>query len=301
MMTDTLQFDIDLLPPPETFSYSRAGRSAFRRGLIRMVELLSGQPRLLRLYRHWSACDKLAGESIFDAALRLLRVQVQITNPAALRRVPEEGGLLLVSNHPFGIVDGLALGQLAMRLRENGHILTHSLLCRVREIEPHLLPVDFSGTAEARRLTAETRRRAASLLAAGRVVVMFPAGSVATANRPLAGPATDPAWHPFVARLAQLPGVVTVPVHVAGQNSRLFQIASHLSYPLRAALIFRETCRRMGRPIRLTIGAPVHSPDLAGLGRDAAAADLRRRCMALAGPGMTHPDEAFVWPSYIRW
>lgn len=309
MLTDLLPLTAEPAPffaetpaEPVRFTYSHPGQSAFRRGLIRAVERISGQPKLERLYLDWVRSGKRPGESVFDAAMRQLRVTVRVhADEVEQERIRPEGGLLLVANHPFGVLDGLALGWLGMRLRGNVRILTNSLLCRVPEVDPHLLPVDFSGTPEARRLTAETRRKAAALLAEGKVVAVFPGGGVATANRPLTGHAVDSPWHPFVGRLATLPGVTTLPVHVAGQNSRLFQIASHTSYPLRVALIFHETRRRMGRPVDLTLGAPVTPGMLAQIPRDEVAAALRRRCMALAGPAIPDPDETFVWPSHVRW
>lgn len=302
MFTEVLTFDQAPVSPPVRFTYSHPGQSRFRRGLIRTVETLTGQPKLRRLYVDWAICDKRPGEPVFAAALRKLGITPQIAAGAEhLARVPPTGGLLLVANHPFGVVDGLAIGHLGLQMRDNVKILTNSLLCRVPEVDPYLLPVDFSGTPEARRLTAETRRQAAALLAAGKVVAVFPAGGVATANRPLTGRAVDAPWHPFVGRLATIPGVTTLPLHFAGQNSRLFQVASHTSYPLRVALIFHETRRRIGRPVEIRLGAPVSAGVLARLDRDAVAADLRRRCMALAAPALTDPDETYVWPRHIRW
>lgn len=301
MMSDALTFDIDPVPPAVTFTYSHPGQSVLRRALIQAVEALSGRPRLQRLYLDWAAHGRLPGESVFDAALRLLAVRPRLEGRQHLAALPQEGGLLLVANHPFGIVDGLAMGHLGMQLRGNVRILTNSLLCRVPEVDPHLLPVDFSGTPQAQRLTAETRRRAADLLAAGKVVAIFPGGGVATANRPLLGRAVDSPWHPFVGRLATLPGVTVLPVHFQGQNSRLFQMASHTSYPLRVALIFHETRRRIGRPLTLTLGAPLASDTLRKLDRGAVAEVLRRHTMALAGPGAADPDEVFTWPAHIRW
>lgn len=302
MSGDGLSFDRAPISPPVDFTYSHPGQSRFRRGLIRAVEMLTGQPTLRRLYVDWAICDKRPGEPVFDAALRKLGVTPRIrAGNEHLAGLPTSGGLLLVANHPFGVVDGLTLGHLGLRLRGNVRILTNSLLCRVPEVDPHLLPVDFSGTPEARRLTGETRRRAADLLARGQVVAIFPAGGVATANRPLTGPAVDAPWHPFVARLATLPGVTTLPVHIAGQNSRLFQLASHLSYPLRIALIFHETCRRRAKPVDLRIGAPLRAEDLARLPRDRVASALRRTTMDLAQPALPDPDEHYIWPSHIRW
>lgn len=296
--------NFDSLPaaPQVDFTYSHPGQSRFRRSLIRAVETLTGQPKLRRLYLDWAWGDSLPGVPVFCAALRQLRMTPQIVaGKEHLQAVPSTGGLLLVANHPFGVVDGLTMGHLGMQLRGNVRILTNSLLCRVPEIDPYLLPVDFSGTPEARRLTAETRRQAAALLQAGKVVAVFPAGGVATANRPITGRAVDAPWHPFVGRLATIPGVTTLPVHFSGQNSRLFQIASHTSYPLRVALVFHETRRRMGRPVELRIGGPVAASELAALDRDQVAAALRRRCMALAAPALKDPDETYVWPSRIKW
>lgn len=299
-MTDIALHEPDLAPDP-SFTYSHPGQSRFRQSLIRAVERVSGQPRLLRLYRDWQAGGKRPGESVFHAALRLLKVEPEIAGGENLARLPVQGGLLIVANHPFGILDGLAVGRLAMHLRGDAQILTNSLLCQVPEVAPHLLPVDFAPTAEARRLTSATRRRAVELLARGRTVAIFPAGGVATANAPVKGRACDAEWHPFVGRLATLPDVTTLPVHFEGQNSRLFQIASHVSYPLRVALIFHETRRRMGRPLRLTIGAPVGFETLAALDRGEVARSLRRRTMALAGKGMPDQDEVFVWPAHVKW
>ncbi|MFN0115132.1 MAG: lysophospholipid acyltransferase family protein [Paracoccaceae bacterium] len=299
-MTDISPLAPDPPAPPAggevEFSYAHGGQTLFRRGLIRAVERLSGQPMLKGLYEDWAAGNS-GGENPFDTAMRLLRLRPALAG-TPLEDVPRRGGLLIVANHPFGIVDGLTLGWLGTRLRGDAKILTHALLCRVPELKPYLLPVDFSPTPEARKLSGATRRRAAELLAQGRVVVIFPAGSVATANRPLGGAAADLGWHPFVGRLATMPGVTTLPVFVAGQNSRLFQIASHLSYPMRLALIFHETRRRMNGPVSLTLGRPLSGADFAGIAKDRIAADLRTRTLHLGG---ADPAEAFRWPGYIRW
>jgi putative hemolysin len=293
-------------PGPETpaavrFTYSHSGQSRFRRGLIRSVERLSGREDLQGLYLDWARHGRREDETVFDAALRLLEVELDLRGETDLSRLPTKGGLLVVANHPFGILDGLAMGQLAMRLRGNAQILTNSLLCQVPEIAPHLLPVDFSGTPEARRLTSATRRKAVDLLADGKVVVMFPAGGIATANAPVVGRACDAEWHPFAGRLATIPGVTTLPVHFDGQNSRLFQIASHVSYPMRVALIFHETRRRMGRTLPMVLGAPILPGALDEVPRTAVAALLRRRTIDLSLRPHRNPDEVYNWPSRVKW
>jgi putative hemolysin len=291
-MTDTFATD-DTAPD---LTYSHPGQSPFRRALIRAVERASGQPMLRGLYRDWQAGPRHE-ESVFDAALRLLRIAPRTTWHLPASNIPQTGGLLLVANHPYGIIDGLALGQLGMRLRGNVQILTNSVLCQPPEVAPHLLPIDFSGTPEGRKTSGQSRKLAVELLSAGKVVAIFPGGGIATANSPIRGRAHDAEWHAFLGRLATLPGVTTLPVHFVGQNSRLFQMASHLSYPLRIALIFHETRRLMGRPLDMTIGQPITAETLAGIARNDIAAELRRRTMALGGQG----DEVFRWPAHVKW
>lgn len=286
-------------PEQVRFTYSHPGQSRFRRALIKGVEKISGQPRLRELYLDWAGSPN-PDESVFAAAVRLLELDITLKG-APVEEVPRQGGLLLVANHPYGIVDGLSIGHLGMQLRGQVRILTNSLLCQTREIRPHLLPVDFSGTAEGRRVSGETRRRAVEALAAGEAVAIFPAGGVATANKPFRGRAVDAEWHPFVGRLATLPGVTTLPLHFAGQNSRLFQIASHFSYPLRVALIFHETRRRMGREVSVTLGRPISSEDLRAMDRAEVSRHLRRVTMDLAGARLRDPDETFIWPKRVRW
>ncbi len=297
-MAETAIERLGPLPAPTervAFTYAHDGQSWFRRQLIGAVELASGSRHLERLYDAWVASG--AQGNPFDAALRLLELRIELagTPPAS---IPRDGGVLLVANHPFGVADGLALGWLATQLRRDVRILTHASLCRVPEFEPYLFPVDFAETAEARRRTAAMRRKATDALDAGAAVVIFPGGSVATSNRPFRRPAAELPWHPFVARLALTAGTHVVPVFCHGQNSRLFQIASHMSYSLRVAMLFGETRRRIGSDVSMTVGAPIEARDLAALPRADVATALRRTCLAL---GAVDPDESFAWPRHIRW
>lgn len=281
-----------------TFSYSRPDQRWLNRTLIRAVERFTGQPHLERLYRSWAA-NPPADENLFAAAIRLLDIRVDI-DEEAWSRVPKDGPVLFVANHPFGVIDGLLMGHLATRVRPDTKMMTHSLLCQVPEARDFLLPVDFGGTPEAAQTSALTRRRCVEWLRSGHSVAVFPAGSVSTAPSPFGGPAVDTTWHSFAAKLALLPGVTVIPVCFQGENSRLFQIASHLHYALRVALLFRESRRRKGTCISVAIGEPVRSDALAVLGsREAVIRDLRRRTLSMRGPDGPSPELEFHWPRHI--
>ena len=280
------------------FTYSRPEQRWLNRSLIRSIERLSGQQRLERLYRDWAASPP-PGENLFSAAIRLLEIEVD-TMPEAWARVPKSGPVLFIANHPFGVVDGLLMGHLATLVRPDTKIITHSLLCQLPEARDYLLPIDFGKTPKAAQTSALTRRRSVEWLQQGHAVAMFPAGSVSTSQNPFRGPALDVAWHPFAAKLALMPGVTTVPVCFHGQNSRLFHMASHVHYALRIALLFRETLRRGGTCLSVSVGEPVTAAELAAIGpREAVVAELRRRTLSLQGLEPAAAGMAFRWPDHI--
>ncbi len=102
-------------------------------------------------------------------------------------------------------------------------------------------------------------------------------------------------------RLARLPGLTIVPVCFHGQNSRLFQAMSHVHYALRIALLFRETARRRGHSLKVSVGEPVAAKEIETFGaRDAVLSELRRRTLSLLGRDFPDPMAEFKWPSHIR-
>jgi putative hemolysin len=290
--------DFDFAGLPEVrFSYAGEGDTFWRRCFIRSIEFFTGQPYLRRRYLEW-VNKGVTNETIFAAGLRLLGIELDI-NGQALSGVPRKGPLLVVANHPYGVADGLALGDLLTRLRPDTKIMTHSLLCQPPEAARYLLPVDFGGTAAARDRSARTRREAVEWLQAGHCVALFPAGGVATRQNPLKGPALDLPWHSFAGRLAAVPGAQVLPLYFHGQNSMLFHVASHAYYPARIALMFRETMRRRGKALRVTVGQVLGREDLpVGEGRRAVADHLRKATFALAGDSNAS-TAAYVWPKHV--
>ena len=230
--------------PPVHFSYSRKEHGRPQRLVIRLIERLTGQPRLERLYRAWAE-NPHPHENIFAAGLRLLNLRLDMDG-AALAKIPRTAPCSSWPTIPSAWSMASPWATSPQAPAPDTLIMTHSLLCQPPEARDYLLPVDFGGTEEAQATTMATRRRAVNWLNLGHSLVVFPGGSVATSQRPFRGPAVEYAWHPFVGKLARLPGVTVVPVYFHGQNSRAFQILSHTNYALRIALLFRESVRRMG-------------------------------------------------------
>jgi putative hemolysin len=271
------------------FSYATASDPPLKRGMIRLVEKATGQPKLKKMYLDNQQFPR-PNENFFQAAVRKLALDVRY-DAGALAAMPATGPVVVVANHPYGVLDGIVISWLISKVRTDFVALTNAVLMRAPEVNRFILPVDFSETDEAQRTNIASRAAARAQLEKGGVVVVFPAGAVSTAPDKLGlKPAVDWRWQPFVAQLIQRSKAVVVPIWFSGQNSRLFQIASHVSYTLRISLIFHEVRSRIGTALPVVIGAPIPYADLAAIkDRQALADALRDRVYALArlGPGVT--------------
>lgn len=257
MTTETLE-------SPE-LSYASYFDDPLKRRLIRAVERMSGQPKIKQLYEHYR--DHLAHDvPFFEAAMRLLDLDVQFS-ASRLAEIPRTGPLVIVANHPFGVLDGLVICWLTSLRRMDFKVLTNSALDGVPEARPYILPVDFSGTKEALAANVAMRKEALEHVKADGCVIVFPGGGVATTPRPFDRTAVDDEWKPFTAKLISHSGAHVTPVYFEGQNSRLFQLASHFSLELRLALVFREVERRMGTALPVVIGETLTPEALTNAGK----------------------------------
>ncbi|MFN7055756.1 lysophospholipid acyltransferase family protein [Hyphomonas sp.] len=246
-------------------SYAAYFHDPMKRALVRAVEKATGQPKLKRLYERYRA-GELGEAGFFEAAIRLLELNVRF-DVARLLNIPAGGPLVVVANHPFGVLDGLIICWLIGQRRQDFRVLTNSVLDAVPEAKPWLLPVDFGGTRAALEANLAMRKAALGHVKSGGCVIVFPAGGVSTTPGPFDPLAVDDDWKPFTAKLITQGRASVTPVFFNGQNSRLFQIASHLSLELRLALVFREVRRRIGKTVTVGIGETLTPEALAAAGK----------------------------------
>lgn len=288
----TLESDLSAL------SYADAVESWLGRKIIRLSEQLSGRNRYEMLYRVWRGEIAPSKVRVFGRMLELIDVGLAVSGIWPPSIAPDER-LMLVANHPFGIGDGIAILALAEQLGRPFRVLINSELLRIPEMLPYSLPIDFHETKEAQRNNLAVRREALELIRQGVTIVVFPAGAVATATTPW-GRAADWPWKLFPARLIQDAQASVVPIHFAGQNGRLFHLASHISLTARMSMLVREFTKLSGGTVHARIGEVLPWSSLAPIrDRKALTASLRAAVFNLSPDGDdAHAQEKSIDPLY---
>lgn len=236
--------------------------------VIRAMENATGRISLIRRAKGYDA-DIAQGRSFWDVMVERYGLSLDVIS-GDLQNIPAEGPLIVVSNHPYGILDGLILGHILERRRGDFRILANQVFRKADELNRVVLPISFDESKEAVRLNLETRAKALRYLGEGGAIGIFPGGTVSTAARPM-GQAMDPAWRSFTAKMVAKSGATVVPVFFEGQTSRLFQLASHLNITLRMGLLVKEFRSRVDRPVRVSIGTALPPEKLAEFKGDAKA------------------------------
>jgi len=263
-------------------SYAHTFDNPWQSGTIRTLEWLTGKLTLLNKIRRFEREGVPVGQAFWSQALDHMGIELQITDEQ-IARIPGDGPLVVVANHPHGLVDGVVLAELIGRVRTDYRILTRNLLTGVSEIAQFLIPVPFQHEDSALEKNLEMRRNAMDHLGQGGVIALFPSGVIATSDS-MFGPVVEAEWNPFTAKLIQRSGARVVPVYFPGQNSRAYQIANRVSATLRQGLLLHEVVHAFNRPQRPVIGQPVERAEIERWADNPRGfvAELRERTLSLA-------------------
>jgi putative hemolysin len=236
-------------------SYAGTFSNPFKAQTIRTIEWLTAKITLLRLIRQFERSGAPFGSPFWPKAIRQMGIRID-TPPEEIARIPATGPLVVVSNHPHGLVDGMVLAEMINRVRSDFKILTRSLLTGIPEVAEFMIPVPFPHEDNARELGLQMRQETMAHLNAGGVIILFPAGKVAMSETWF-GPAIEAEWNVFTHKMIHKSGATILPVHFTGRNSRTFLIANKLSDTLRQGLLLYEIKRALFKPQRPHIGEPM--------------------------------------------
>jgi putative hemolysin len=244
------------------------------------LESLLGLARLNEMY---AAHPDRDGRRFCDVALEALQI-VPHASPDPIERMPASGGVVVVANHPFGGVDGLALHAVLSRARQDVKLLGNFLLAQIPDLRDDIFFVDpFERPGRTQR-NATGMREAIRWVRQGGVLVVFPAGEVSPIRRS-AHFAEDSPWHDSVTRLIRACAAPVLPTFIEGVNSPLFYGLGLLHPSLRTAMLPRELLRRQRSAVRIHFGRVIPPKQFERIDVSTSTAYLRRRTYVLRARG----------------
>jgi putative hemolysin len=212
--------------------------------------------------------------NVFDGILREMDVEYTVRD-ADLKHIPLEGPAVVFSNHPFGMLDGILMASLLLRLRPDVKLLANQLLGCMEELSQHCILVDNMMGEGHEAANRRGIREALEWVKQGHMLIVFPAGEVASWSRHYRR-VLDPQWNRNMARIARMTGAKSIPAFISGTNSVGFHLAGMINPRLRTLFLPHELINKRGRRMEIRIGAVVEGETLKAIKDDDKAIDLLR-------------------------
>ncbi len=207
-------------------------------------------PHLNRLYDEVSR--KGDERPFLDKALEVLNISYDISGQDMLR-IPSSGPVVVVSNHPFGVAEGLVLARALCSVRSDVKVMANHFLRHIPDIRDLIIFVDPYGRKGSVARNLRPLKETVRWLGKGGMVAVFPAGEVShfhIQSRAI----TDPQWSSTVAGLIRKTGASVLPVFFDGSNSVMFQIFGFLHPRMRTMMLPRELLNKGEKTMRVKIG-----------------------------------------------
>ena len=167
-------------------------------------------------------------------------------------KIPSEGKLFVVSNHPLGGIDGIILLKLISEVRRDVKIIVNDVLMNIDNLKDHFLPFDLF-TDKQQRINIETIYKS---LNNNEAVIVFPAGEVSRFS--ISG-IKDSKWKKSIVQLSKKFRAPILPVYINARNSFLFYFVSMLNKKFSIFFLPREIFNKKGRTFKIAIGHHIPS------------------------------------------
>ncbi len=199
----------------------------------------------------------LEGLAFIDRILEVVNFSYSVV-PRELENIPVEGRVVIVANHPLGLLDGVALLQLVSKVRRDVRIVANDILMQFEPLHSLLLPIVNLGGGNNRSNVQAIH----DTLDQDQAVIIFPSGEVSRA-----GPwgIRDVQWQSGFLRFAEQAGAPLLPVHLSARNSALFYSVSSIFKHLSTLMLVREAMRQRDTTMRVRVGQSIPWREIAAL------------------------------------
>ncbi|CAG9000414.1 MAG: hypothetical protein CENE_02409 [Candidatus Celerinatantimonas neptuna] len=235
---------------------------------------------------------QLRGMAFIEQAFSELEFSYQVSS-SHRERIPSDGPVIIVANHPIGSLDGLALLHLVGQIRSDVKIVANQMLSAIKPLQSLLLPVDNMNRKSHRQQLEALHQH----LDQQGALIIFPAGEVSRLKHLKR---QDCRWQRGVVRIADKSKAPILPICVKARNSSLFYLCSMLNESLSTILLVRELFWHRGQTIDLMIGQPIPHQSYRHVNLDLSTrAQLLRKHTYRIGagkPGLFQTESAIAHP-----
>ena len=238
-----------------------------------------GYMRLGKINRLFDGAADYQGREFADHLLENMGITIEVS-PEQLENIPKEGGFMVVSNHPFGGIEGVMLLSAIAKVRPDFKLMANFILSHIPNLKECFFSVNPFEKNPEWKSSVGGIKGAIQHVADGHGLGIFPAGEVSRYHGhdfP-----EDLPWSNSIARIIKSAGVPVIPVFWEGRNSRLFYAVDKIHPMMGTARLTRELINKHDSNIVLQIGKPILPAEVALYEKPAdLAAYLRSRSYAL--------------------
>lgn len=180
--------------------------------------------------------------------------QINVISEGA-ENIPQNGGCIVVCNHPLGGIDGIAVMSEIGKRRKDIKALVNDILMNLENLSSLLIPINKHA-----KNAAENLKQIDQAYASDECIIVFPAGLVSRRQK---GKIKDLEWKKsFISKAVKYQRNI-IPIHIEARNSNFFYNLASLrkKIGIKANIemfyLVDEVYKQKGKFIKFTIGKPI--------------------------------------------
>ncbi|MCK5153979.1 MAG: lysophospholipid acyltransferase family protein [Spirochaetales bacterium] len=227
-----------------------------------LIDRILGFRKLKKLFDRYNL-EGLEKKAFVKRGLEMLQVDYNVNK--TLSSIPVSGPLIIVSNHPYGGVEGVILADFLSGIRDDVKFMANSGLSLVKEMNDFFIFTNPLVTNNYKNISSI--RGCQSHLENNGLLVLFPAGKVSYFRKDK-NRISDGEWNRIAAKLSVKLNIPVLPIFFAGFNSKLFQTMGKIYYRFKLLMLTREMMKMKGKTVQLYLGNLIKPEQLKGSSRE---------------------------------